>query len=58
MAVRKRTVPTKPKKGGIEKGPSRAKSTPTPKKRGGFGGAKELIKQDEKRGGIFGRGRK
>ena len=57
MAVRKRTVPTKPKKGGIEKGPSRAKATPTPKK-SPFKGAKELIKQDEKRGGIFGRGRK
>ena len=57
MAVRKRTVPTKAKKGGIEKGPSRAKATPTPKK-APFKGAKELIKQDEKRGSIFGRGRK
>jgi len=54
MAVRKRTVPTKPKKkggNGIEKGPSRADKRKVPDK---FKDARELAKFNEDRKKRFG----
>jgi len=52
MVVRKRTVPTKPKKnGGIEKGPSRAAKDKSPDK---FKDARELDKFNKERRKRFG----